>query len=382
LGFHVALIEKWRLGGLCLNKGCIPTSALLATVNLLEKIRRSRDYGIEIGNFSVNLREAKARREAIVERLSRGVRYLLEKNKIDLFEGFGKIKSQNSILIKRNGREEIVNARNIIIASGSVPKNLPRVPVDGDKVIVVEDALNLEETPENVLIIGGGVLGVEFAQIFNSLGAKVTILERKQRLLSSFDKEVSVTLHRILERGGIKIFTNVSSEAAEVVNGKVRLTFHANEKSMEVVADKVIVAMGRKPNTENLGLENVGVRLKGDCIEVDEHMRTNIPNIYAVGDVTGGKMFADAALAGGIVAAENIAGLGTKIDWRTIPVCVYTMPEIASVGLSEEEAIDLGYEVSIGRFPYMANGKALTIGEGEGFVKIIADKRSDEILGV
>ncbi|MEM2719156.1 MAG: FAD-dependent oxidoreductase, partial [Candidatus Bathyarchaeia archaeon] len=217
---------------------------------------------------------------------------------------------------------------------------------------------------------------------FSSLGTKVTILERKQRLLPNLDKEVGAALHRILERSGIKIFTNVTSETAKIENGGVRLAFSTEGRRIEATADRVIVAVGRRPNTENIGLENVGVRLKEGYIEVDEHMRTNIPNIYAVGDVTGGKMLAHAAFAGGIVAAENIAGMEAKIDQRTIPVCVYTMPEIASVGLSEDEAVSLGYEVSIGKFPYMANGRALTLGEREGFVKIIADKRRDEILGV
>ncbi|MEM2539223.1 MAG: dihydrolipoyl dehydrogenase [Candidatus Bathyarchaeia archaeon] len=382
LGFHVALIEKWRVGGVCLNKGCIPTSALLATVNLLEKIKRSKDYGINVENFSVNLKEAKVRRGVIIERLSRGIKYLLEKNKVDFLEGFGRVKSRNSVLIERNGRWETINARNIIIATGSSPKHLPSVPLDGNRIIVVEDALDLEDVPENILIIGGGILGVEFAQIFSSLGTKVTILERKQRLLPNLDKEVGAALHRILERSGIKIFTNVTSETAKIENGGVRLAFSTEGRRIEATADRVIVAVGRRPNTENIGLENVGVRLKEGYIEVDEHMRTNIPNIYAVGDVTGGKMLAHAAFAGGIVAAENIAGMEAKIDQRTIPVCVYTMPEIASVGLSEDEAVSLGYEVSIGKFPYMANGRALTLGEREGFVKIIADKRRDEILGV
>ena len=382
LGMRVALIERWKVGGICLNKGCIPTSALLTTINLLEKIRHAKNYGIAIGSFSVDLKDAKARKEAIVDRLNRGVQYLLEKNKIDLFEGVGRIKLPNLVVVERNGEERVINAKNIIIASGSRPKHPPNIPVDGDKIITVEDALDLEEVPENVFIIGGGVLGVEFAQIFRSLGANVAILEKRQNLLPNFDREISTTLRRILEKSGIKIFTKVTSELANIKNNKIHLTFYVDGGKVDAFADKVVIAIGRRPNVEDLGLENIGVRFKDGFIEVDEHMRTNIPNIYAVGDVVGGKMFAHAALAEGLVAAENIAGLKTRIDRKTIPSCVYTMPEIASVGLSEDEAVNLGYKISIGKFPYIANGRALALNEREGFVKVIAEKETDEILGV
>ncbi|MEM1582631.1 MAG: dihydrolipoyl dehydrogenase [Candidatus Bathyarchaeia archaeon] len=382
LGMRVALIERWKVGGVCLNKGCIPTAVLLNTVNLLEKIRRAKDYGVTIESFSVDLREVRARKEAVVDRLSRGVRYLLEKNKVEFIDGVGRIKLRNRVVVERDGEERVVEAKNIVVASGSRPRQLPNIPVDGSRIITVEDALDLEEVPENIFIIGGGIMGVEFAQIFRSLGANVAILEKRQSLLPSFDREVGATLRRIFERSGIKVFTSVSSESASVRNGRVNLAFHAGGGKVDAIADKVIVAVGRRPNVENLGLENVGVRLKDGFIEVDGHMRTNVPNIYAVGDVVGGKMFAHSAFAEGLVAAENIAGLETEFDWRTIPVCVYTTPEIASVGLTEEEAVNLGYKVSVGKFPYMANGKALALGEREGFVKLIAREETDEILGV
>jgi len=382
LGMRVALIERWKLGGVCLNSGCIPTSVWLTTVSLLEKIKRAKNYGIFVEGFSLDLKGVKVRKEDIVNRLNQGIRFLLEKNKVDLFEGTGRIKSPNHIIVERNGEKKSIYTKNIIVASGSRPKYLANIPADGNKIITVEDALDLEDVPESVFIIGGGILGVEFAQIFCSLGSKVTILEKKERLLPNFDREVSTTLRRILERNGIKIFTSVSSETANVSNDNVRLTFYADGRRVDAVAEKVVIAVGRSPNVEDLGLENVGIHLINGFIEVDEHMRTNIPNIYAVGDVIGKKMFAHAALAEGIVAAENIAGLETEIDWKTVPACVYTMPEIASVGLSEEEAINMGYKISIGKFPYAANGRALVDGERDGFVKIIADKERDEILGV
>ena len=382
LGMRVALIEKEKIGGTCLNRGCIPTLTLVTVANLLEKIKHAKSYGISIEGFSVDFGRIKSRKEAVVNRLSQGVKYLLKKNEIDVFEGFGRIKSRNQISIERSGEKKIIEAKNIIVASGARPKRLPNIPVDGEKIITPEDSLDLEEIPKDLSIIGGGILGVEFAQIFHSLGANVTILEREQRLLPHLDRELGTTLNKILERSGIKVFTNVTSESASTENNGVNLTFYVGGEKLNITSDKVIVAVGREPNSEDLGLESVGVRLKNGFIEVDEHMRTNIPNIYAVGDVTGGKMLAHVAFAEGIVAAENIAGMEVSIDRKATPICVYTMPEIASVGLSEEEAIKLGYEISVGKFPYIANGRAITLGEREGFVKIVAEKETDEILGV
>ena len=382
LGMRVALIEKQKIGGVCLNKGCIPTLTFVTAANLLKKIRHAKNYGINIENLSIDFKRLKARKEAIINRLSQGVRYLLKKNKVDIFEGFGRIKSRNQISIVKNGKEKIIEAKNIIVASGSKPKDLLAVPLDGEKIMAPEDSLNLEELPKEISIIGGGILGVEFAQIFNLLGANVSILEKRQRLLPYLDEEISITISKILERSNIKIYTKVTSESAKIENNKVNLTFYVEGERLNITSDKVIVAVGREPNSENLGLENIGVHLKNGFIEVDEHMRTNIPNIYAVGDVTGGKMFAHTAFAEGVVAAENIAGMESSINRKVIPTCIYTMPEIASVGLSEAEAIKLGYKISVGRFPYMANGRAITLGEREGFVKIIAEKETDEILGV
>ncbi len=382
LGMRVALIEKQKIGGVCLNKGCIPTLTFVTAANLLKKIRHAKNYGINIENLSIDFKRLKARKEAIINRLSQGVRYLLKKNEVDIFEGFGRIKSRNQISIVKNGKEKIIEAKNIIVASGSKPKDLLAVPLDGEKIMAPEDSLNLEELPKEISIIGGGILGVEFAQIFNLLGANVSILEKRQRLLPYLDEEISITISKILERSNIKIYTKVTSESAKIENNKVNLTFYVEGERLNITSDKVIVAVGREPNSENLGLENIGVHLKNGFIEVDEHMRTNIPNIYAVGDVTGGKMFAHTAFAEGVVAAENIAGMESSINRKVIPTCIYTMPEIASVGLSEAEAIKLGYKISVGRFPYMANGRAITLGEREGFVKIIAEKETDEILGV
>ena len=381
LGMRVALIEKEKVGGTCLNKGCIPTAVLLSSISLLEKIRRAKDYGITIRDYSINLREIKARKETIVNRLSNGIRYLLEKGGVDLFNGFGRIKSRNHAIVENDGDRRLIEAKNIIIATGSRPACHASIPIDGNRIITSEEALNLEETPKNIVIVGGGVIGVEFAQIFQILGANVTILERKQNILSGFDKEITTTIRRILERMGIKIFTNVSNEVAKSYDEKVHLTFYTNGSRMETFTDKVMVAIGRKPNIENIGLEKVGIQLKNGFINVDSRMKTNVPGIYAVGDVVGGKMFAHAAFAEGIVAAENIAGIDSEIDQRFIPSCVYTIPEIACVGLPEDEAISLGYDISVGKFPYTANGKALALGEREGFAKIIVEKKTNRILG-
>ncbi|MDH5703533.1 MAG: dihydrolipoyl dehydrogenase [Aigarchaeota archaeon] len=382
LGMEVEIIEGGKVGGTCVNSGCIPTVALLTSAHLLEKIKRSEEYGINVKDISVNFERMMTRKEAIVNRLSDGVRYLLGKNEVRLIEGWGTIKSRDRVDVKAiDGTDEQIQAKNIVIATGSKPEEMPNVQIDGDCIITTDEALRLDTPPLSIAIIGGGIMGVEFAQIFRSLGADVTILEKMPLILPSMDGDIGNAFQRILRKGGIKIFTSVFSESAEIERGLVRLSAVSKGSKVHFETEKVLVTVGRKPFTEGLDLERVGVQLRDGYVAVDEHMRTSIPNIYAVGDVTGG-LFAHAAFAEGIVAAESIAGMGTGIDHGTNPACVYTSPEIASVGLSEQEAAELGYSISVGRFPYSANGRALALGERDGFVKIVADKGTDEILGV
>lgn len=383
LGMKAAVIEGGKVGGTCVNNGCIPTVALLTCTSLLEKIKRSEDYGIDVKDVSVNYEKVMTRKEAVVNRLADGVKYLLRKNDVRLVEGWGAIKSYRQVDVETiDGKKERIEARNIVIATGSKPKEMPNAQFDGDQIIATDEALRLNTPPESIAIVGGGILGVEFAQIFRSLGAEVNILERMPCILPSMDGDLGKAFQRLLKKGGIRIFTTVSSESVKTEGGEVHLCATSQGSSIDLETEKVLIAVGRKPFTKGLNLEKVGVQLRDDFIAVDEHMRTNIPNIYAVGDVTGGRLFAHAAFAEGIVAAENIAGMETSFNHRAVPACVYTSPEIASVGLSEEEAVELGYDISLGRFPYTANGRALALGERDGFVKIVTDKETDEILGV
>jgi len=383
LGMNAALIEKGNVGGICLNLGCIPTKALLASTNLLSKIRQSGDFGIVVKAVSADFEKMMARKDSIVNRLTNGVKYLLNKNKVRLVEGKGTILSKSKVHVKKvDGTEEKIDTKAIIIASGSEPAEPPNIHMDGVSIITIDEALRLDGAPESLAIIGGGIIGVEFAEIFNALGTDVKILEKTRSILSSLDGDLSRAFHRILKRKGIEIYTDANVESVKVEDdGRVGIKAFSSGSQLDLRAEKVLLTM-RKPFTKYLGLENVGVQLRNGFISVDEHMRTNVPSIYAIGDVTGRKMLAHVAFAEGIMAAENVAGMESTIDYKAVPVCIYTSPEIASVGLTGEEATSLGYNVSIGKFPYMANGRALTLGEIEGFVKIVSDRRTDEILGV
>lgn len=383
LGMNVTLIEKGDVGGTCLNRGCIPMKALLASTHLLRKIRQSEDFGIFVKDVSIDFKKVMARKDAIVNTHTNGVKYLLKKNRIRLVEGKGTIASANRIHVEKVDKtEENISAQYTVIASGSEPTEPSNIRIDRKRIITTNEALGLHEVPRSVAIIDGEVMGLEFAEIFNALGASVKILEKTPNILPSLDGDLGKALHRIFKKTGIEIHTDVDIESVTVKSDeRARIKAASSGSQLEFDVDRVLLTE-RKPFTKDLGLENVGVQLREGSVVVDEHMRTSIPNIYAVGDVTGSKMFAHVAFAEGIVAAENMAGMERTIDYRTVPTCVYTSPEIASVGLSEEAADKLGYNVSIGRFPYMANGRASTMGEREGFVKVISDKETDEILGV
>jgi len=383
LGMNVVLIEKGSIGGTCLNLGCIPTKALLASTHLLLKIRRSEDFGITVREASVDFGKMMIRKDTIVKNLALGVSYLLKKNKVRLIKGKGTILSKNRIHIRKvDGTEENIDTRYIIVASGSDPEEPPGIHIDRERIITTDDSFRLDCAPESMAIIGGGIIGVEFAQIFNALGTCVNILEKMPNILPLLDVDLGEAFRRILEGRGIDIHTQVDLESVMIGDdGRAKIKAASPSSHLELSVEKVLLT-GRSAFTKDLGLESVGVKLRDTFIVVDEHMRTNIPNIYAVGDVTGGKMFAHVAFSEAVVAAENIAGTETTMDYRGVPTCVYTSPEIASVGLSEAEASKLGYGVSIGKFPYLANGRALTLGEREGFVKIVSDRETDEILGV
>ena len=384
LGKKVALIEKDKVGGTCLNRGCIPTKTLLAASNVLEMVGQAEEAGIHIGDVTVNFGEVMARKDNVVSRLAQGVRHLIKKNNIELIQGKGVIASKNRIrVVNPEGEETVVSAENIIIASGSEEPKPSYAKVDEDTILTTRGALELKKCPQSLAVIGGGIIGVEFAVIFNTFGAHVEVLDASPNLFPSLDVDIGRYYQRVLKRKGIRVHLNTEVKSACAnSDGKATVDAVENGSPLKLTVEKALITDRRNPSSTGIGLEEIGVQTRDGFIVVDEHMRTSVPNIYAVGDVTGGKMYAHVALAEGIVAAENIAGLGSSIDYKAIPVCMYCQPEVASIGLSEEEARQQGYQVAVGKFPLLANGRALTLGKTEGFAKIVCDKETEEILGV
>ncbi|MEM2129577.1 MAG: dihydrolipoyl dehydrogenase [Candidatus Bathyarchaeia archaeon] len=384
LGKKVVLIEKEALGGTCTNRGCIPTKTLLATTSLLGKISKAQEHGVNISEIKVDFEKMMARKDAVVNRLTQGVEYLIKKNKITLIKGRASLVSRNQILVKKQtGEEEFVDAENIIIATGSEEPKVSYAVIDEEKILTTKGALSLRERPSSLAVIGSNIYGVEFATIFKALGADVKIFESASNILPTFDAEVSRNYERILKKKGIEIHTNANIKSVRIEpDGMVGTYVSIKETEVHVNTEKVLISDARLPLSSGLGLEKVGVKLENGFVVVDNRQKTNIPNIYAVGDVTGKKMFAHAAFAEGIIAAENIAGHESIMDYKTVPVCMYCEPEVACVGLSEDEARQQGYNVAAGKFPLQASGRAITLGETDGFAKVVCDQETGEILGV
>lgn len=384
LGAKVTLVENRELGGTCLNRGCIPTKALLKSTEVYDIIKEASNFGVSADNAAIDFTRVIHRKETIVRQLVAGVKHLLASSGVEVVKGSARFLDRNNIEITSSDKTYKLTAQKFIIATGSVPAALPIPGFDSDDVLTSDRALNLQHPPESMVIIGGGVIGVEFATIFQSVGTKVTIIEMMPRLIPTMDTEIAQLLERSLKKRGVDIYLNSRVESIEDEDGAKLIQFKDQTgKPSSISADKVLVSVGRKANTEGLGLANAGVKTdeKGN-IQVNHFMETNIPNIYAAGDVTGGILLAHVAFEEGKAAAQNALGHKSKIDYRVVPNCIFTRPEIASVGLSEEEAQKAGYNIKVGRFPFRANGKALTMNEKEGFVKIIADSKCDEILGV
>jgi len=384
LGKKVVLIEKDVLGGVCVNRGCIPTKTLLATADFLGKVARAEELGVHLDGLKVNFEKVMVRKDAVVNRLIQGVEFLIKKNKVTLVKGKAQLTSRNQILVQKpTGEEETIVAENIILATGSEEPKPSYAMVDEVKILTSKGALNLKRCPESLAIIGGNIIGVEFAAIFKALGADVKIFESGQTLLSMFDADISRNYERILKKKGIEIFVNASVRSVKIEsNGTVGTDALLKGLEIHVETEKALIADVRLPVSSGLGLEEIGVELNDGFVVVDNHQRSNVPNIYAIGDVTGGKMLAHVAFAEGIVAAENIAGHGSVMDHKTVPICVYCEPEIACVGLSEDEAKQQGYDVATGRFPLQASGRALALGETDGFAKVVCDRETGEVLGV
>jgi len=377
----VALIERGELGGTCLNRGCIPTKTLIHSANLFQAIMSAKEFGITIDNvnFEWNLLQKKTSR--VVKTLTSGIQNLLSANKVTVIQGFAKLSDKNTIHISSSTGQSTITADNIILATGSVP-TLVSIPGHNlQNVITSDQALFLEQIPSSMLIIGGGVIGLEIGYIYKTFGTKVTIVEMLPEILPRQDEEVSKELRKHLERQGIKIYTNSTVRDIKEQDGILQTTFDTREGTKTIDSEKVLMATGRAPVVD--AFRDLGLIIEKTGVAVDEYLKTSIDNIYAVGDVTGKSMLAHVASHQGITAVKNILGEKQKIDYKAIPSCIYTNPEVASVGMTEQEARRIFKDnVKVGRFPYAASGKAMTLGERTGFVKIIAESKYNEILGV
>ncbi len=386
LGFKTVVIDKDKLGGICLNWGCIPTKSLLKNAEIYDNVKNhGKDFGIYTKELSFNFNEIIKRSRDISDKITKNVEMLVKKNKIDRIRDFGKLISQNEIaIVDKDGKQtETLTADNIIIATGARPKIFPNIPVDKKNIITSTEAMNLSEQPKELIIIGAGAIGIEFAYFYSVLGTKVTVVEMLENILPVEDVEVSQALEKNFKKRGIEIFTKTIVEKAEVKGKKVLVTINQNGQKKELSADKVLSAIGVTGNVEGFGLEELGIELFKNHIKVDkETYQTNVKNIYAIGDVIGPPWLAHVASAEGIHCVESIKGIkNPEIDYENIPGCTYCQPQVASVGLTETKAKQLGYELKIGKFPFMASGKAFAVGEREGFVKLIFDAKYGELLG-
>lgn len=384
LGLRVALVERDKLGGVCLHAGCIPTKVLLQTAELLEKIRRADQFGLRVGEVVLDYARAQARKRQVVETLHRGVGYLMRKNRVDVFSGHGRLLSPTRVGISLNdGSETEVETRHVLIATGSKPRSLPGIPVDNARILDSTGALDLPEVPRSMVIVGAGAIGVEFCTLFRSFGAEVTMVELMPSVLPMEDEEIGEAMAKALVRKGVKIYTSSTVQGVEPVEGGLQVRVSTPEGDRLIETEYLLVAVGREALTEDLGLEEVGVVTRKGFVVVDEYMRTSVEGIFAIGDVIGGYLLAHVASEEAILAVEVIAGMNPRpIDYHAVPRCTYSMPEVASLGMTEKQAREAGYPVKVGRFSFQANSRALTLGEREGFVKVVTDSKTGEILGV
>ena len=383
LGLKAVLVEKDKLGGVCLNRGCIPTKALVSTAELLNHLQRAGEFGIQVKDYSFDFLAVMKRKDLITRRLSSGVGQLMKANQVRVIRGEGQIVEPGKVEVTDSaGEKEVIKTKNIIIATGSKVMRLPLPGMDSEGVITSDEALSLSELPSRILIVGGGVVGIEFAGIFKALGVEVTVVEMLPRILLPIDEEIARRLTQLLKRKGIEILTDCKVKEIKKVNQNLEVLVSTVDEEKKLKTEKVLSAAGRVPELGNIDVQRLGIELDRKAIKVDEKMRTNIPGIYAVGDVTGKIMLAHVASREGIVAVENIAGKDSLMDCKVVPNCVFSMPEVASVGLTEEEARKENNNIKVSKFPFMANGKALGMGETEGMVKIIADADTSELLGV
>ena len=382
LGLKVAVIEKENLGGICLNWGCIPTKALLKSAQVFEYINHAEDFGITVKDVNADFSNIIQRSRDVADGMSKGIAYLLKKNKVEVINGYGKVKKGNKVSVTADGKSTDYSAKHIIIATGARSRELPNLPQDGKKVIGYREALNLPKAPKKMVIVGSGAIGVEFAYFYNAMGADVTIVEFMPNIVPLEDVDVSKQLQRSFKKSGIKIMTKSSVEKVDTSGNGCNVTIKTKKGEETIECDVVLSAVGITANIENIGLEEVGIKTDIGRIIVDDYYQTNIPGYYAIGDILPTQALAHVASAEGITCVEKIAGHSTEpIDYGNIPGCTYAIPEIASVGLTEDTAKEAGYEIKVGKFPFTASGKASAAGHKDGFVKVIFDAKYGEWLG-
>ncbi len=384
LGLKTALVEREHLGGVCLNWGCIPTKALLHNAEVIRLLDEGKTYGFSFDKDSLRVDYAAAHKRSrqVSGRLVKGVEFLMKKNQVEVFEAAGSLKSATEVALSTG---ETLLARHIILATGARARSIPGIEIDGDRLISARHALELTETPRSMAVIGAGAIGVEFAHVWRSYGADVSLLEMLPNVLPLEDTDVGQQMEKALSKQGIQVHTHTKVEKVDLAEdgSGLTLTVSRDGQIKTISAEKALVAIGVQPNSEELGLETVGVKTNRGWITIDETMRTNLSTVYAIGDVTGVMPLAHVASAQGIVAVEAIAGLSPEpLIYANIPRCTYASPEVASVGLTEAQAKEQGYQTKVGQFPFRANGKALAIGDYEGFVKIVSDVKYDQVLGV
>lgn len=384
LGKSVAVVEKSELGGICLNWGCIPTKALLKSASVFEYAQHAAEYGIKVeGGITADFEAMVTRSRGVADGMSKGIQFLFKKNKIEVIQGFGKLTGANSIEVKADdGSTTQVEATNIILATGARSRILPNMPIDGQKIIGYRQALVLPKKPESMVVVGSGAIGSEFAYFYNTIGVKVTLVEYLPNIVPLEDEEVSKQLERSFKKQGIKVMTSSEVLAVDTTGEKSKVTIKTKKGEEVVEADIVLSAVGVTTNIEGIGLEEVGITTDRGKVLVNEFGQTNIPSIYAIGDIVPSQALAHVASAEGITAVEHMAGLNPHpVNYNSIPGCTYTNPEIASVGMTEKKAIEAGYEVKVGKFPFSASGKASAAGAKDGFVKLIFDAKYGELLG-
>ena len=383
-GKRTAIVEREALGGVCLNWGCIPTKALLKSASVYHYVKNAAAYGIDIeGEAKADISKIVARSRGVAETMSKGIDFLMKKNKIDVLRGHGSIESKGVVAVENEEGRTLYEADHIILATGARPRQMPFIPVDGEKIITSREALVIKELPESIVVIGSGAIGSEFAFLFAQLGVKVTIVEYLPNLMPLEDEEVSKTMERAFRKMRTTVYTGTTVKAARVNDeGRCEVDIEGKKGAETLVADMVLAAVGIKTNTENIGLEKVGIELERDKIKVDEHYQTAVEGIYAIGDLIPTPALAHVASAEAIHCVDVICGRSPQpIDYSTIPSCVYTSPEVASVGLTEKQAAEKGIELKVGRFQFTASGKAAAAGERDGFVKLLFDAATDKLIG-